>query len=335
MAKGIYLMQSDTFELIYPVNVRRVIEESMGAPVQHLTKELIPDNLPLLQETEIILSGWGGVAMDETFLKAVPNLKAVFYGSGSIKNMVSDAFWDRNIRITSSYAANAIAVADYTLAQILFALKGGWHLSRMMKQEQASPHNRSLLGETSGIYDSTVGIISLGMVGRYVCERLRNFGLNIIAYDPFVSKQDAAKLNVELGTLDEVFRRADVVSLHAPWLPETVGMITGEHFGIMKKWATFINTARGAIVRESEMVEVLEIRTDLQAVLDVTYPEPPEAGSLLYTLPNVVLTPHISGASSKTDIARMGSFAAEELKRYLNGEPLEWEISREKARIMA
>jgi phosphoglycerate dehydrogenase-like enzyme len=80
---------------------------------------------------------------------------------------------------------------------------------------------------------------------------------------------------------------------------------------------------------------VLRQITDLQAVLDVTFPEPPLPGSLLYSLPNVVLTPHISGASSKKDIARMGSFAAEELRLYLNGEPLKWEITREKAQIMA
>jgi phosphoglycerate dehydrogenase-like enzyme len=173
------------------------------------------------------------------------------------------------------------------------------------------------------------------MIGRYVCERLKPFDLNVIAYDPFVSKEEAAILNVELCTLEEVFHRADVVSLHTPWLKETEGLITGEHIHSMKKWASFINTSRGAIVREPEMVEVLRQRSDLQAVLDVTFPEPPLPGSLLYSLPNVVLTPHISGASSKKDIARMGSFAAEELRLYLNGEPLKWEITREKAQIMA
>jgi phosphoglycerate dehydrogenase-like enzyme len=335
VAKAIYLMKEDMYELIYPANVRNQIETLIGSPVPHLTEESLPDKLMLLQETEIIFSGWGGVVMDEEFLKAAPKLKAVFYGSGSIKHIVSEAFWERNIRITSSYAANAIAVADYTLSQILFALKGGWHLSRMMKGEQAFPQDRNMLGEISGIYDSTVGIISLGMIGRYVCERLKSFDLNVIAYDPYASKEEAAKLNVELCTLEEVFHRADVVSLHTPWLKETEGLITGEHIHSMKKWASFINTSRGAIVREPEMVEVLRQRSDLQAVLDVTFPEPPLPGSLLYSLPNVILTPHISGASSKKDIARMGSFAAEELRLYLNGEPLKWEITREKAQIMA
>ncbi len=335
MAKGIYLMNENNYEMIYPAYVRSEIEALIGSHVPHLTEESIQDNLSLLQETDIIFSGWGGVAMDEKFLKAAPKLKAVFYGAGSIRSIVSDAFWERNIRITSSYAANAIAVADYTLAQILFALKGGWHLTRMMKEEQAYPQNRSMLDEISGIYGSTAGIISLGMIGRGVCERLRPFDVNVIAYDPFASKEEAAKLNVELCTLEEVFLRADVVSLHTPWLKETEGLITGEHIASMKKWASFINTSRGAIVREPEMVEVLRQRPDLQAVLDVTYPEPPVPGSPLYSLPNVVLTPHISGASSKKDIARMGSIAAEELRRYLNGEPLKWEITREKAQILA
>jgi phosphoglycerate dehydrogenase-like enzyme len=161
MVKGIYLMSENTYKVIYPAHIRSEIEALIGEHVPHLTEESIPDNLSLLQEADIIFSGWGGVTMDENFLKSTPKLKAVFYGSGSIKGIVSEAFWERNIRITSSYAANGIAVADFTLAQILFALKGGWHLARMMKEERAFPQNRNMLDEMSGIYDSTVGLYLL------------------------------------------------------------------------------------------------------------------------------------------------------------------------------
>jgi phosphoglycerate dehydrogenase-like enzyme len=122
--------------------------------------------------------------------------------------------------------------------------------------------------------------------------------------------------------------------MHTPWLKETEGMITGEHFAAMKPNATFINTARGAVVREGEMIEMLRERTDLFAVLDVTYPEPPEPGSPLYTLPNVVLTPHIAGSLSG-ECRRMGGYVVEELKRYLCGEPQLWPISREQAATLA
>ena len=172
------------------------------------------------------------------------------------------------------------------------------------------------------------------MIGRMVCRHLQGFDLNVIAYDPFVNEADAADLGVELCSLEDVFRRADVVSLHTPWLPETEGMITGEHFAMMKQGATFLNTARGAIVREREMIEVLQRRDDLFAVLDVVWPEPPVPGSPLYTMQNVVLTPHIAG-SLNDECRRMGRIVVDEVGRFVRGEPLHWAISREQAAIMA
>jgi phosphoglycerate dehydrogenase-like enzyme len=172
------------------------------------------------------------------------------------------------------------------------------------------------------------------MVGRRVCELLKPFDVKVIAYDPYVRKETADELGVELCSLDEVFLRSDVVSLHTPWLKETEKMIKGKHFMMMKSGASFINTARGAVVHEEEMIEVLAKRQDLQAVLDVTWPEPPKVGSPLYTLPNVVLTPHIAG-SMDGECRRMGRYMVDELKRYINGEPLKWSITKEKAAILA
>jgi phosphoglycerate dehydrogenase-like enzyme len=129
-------------------------------------------------------------------------------------------------------------------------------------------------------------------------------------------------------SLEELFRESDVVSLHAPHTDETDGMITGEHIASMKRGATFINTARGGIVREEEMLEVLRKRPDLTAVLDVTEPEPAAADSPVFALPNVVLTPHIAG-SLGLECRRMGRYMVDELRRYLNGEPLRWQVTRE------
>ncbi len=121
----------------------------------------------------------------------------------------------------------------------------------------------------------------------------------------------------------------------APGLEEPkVLLILGSHLASMKRNATLINTSRGAVVREAEMVEVLEERPDLWAVLDVTHPEPPESGSRLYDLPNVVLTPHIAG-SQGNECRRMGRLVVDELRRYVAGEPLQHEITRERAALMA
>jgi len=186
-----------------------------------------------------------------------------------------------------------------------------------------------------GCYNSTVGIISLGMVGRGVVRLLKNLEVKVIAYDPYVSKEEAERLGVELVSLEEIFRRAEVVSVHTPWLKETENMIRGDHLRMMKRDAAFINTARGAVVCEKEMIEVLQERRDLYAVLDVTYPqEPPADDSALWDLPNVILTPHIAGVVGAERL-RMGEYMVEELRRYIKGEPLKWRISEEQAIIMA
>lgn len=328
--KGIFLLNPDAYPKIYGPTQRAAIAQLVDIYAPPQTAQSVAADPAILDAAEIIFSGWGMPQMDEAFLSHTPNLKAVFYGAGSIKHCTTDAFWARNIPVTSSYAANAVPVAEFTLAQILLCLKKTWQHALAIKRDGAYHSKFSVAGG----YGSTVGIISLGMIGRMVCRHLQGFDLKVIAYDPFVQPAAAAALGVELCALDEIFARADVVSLHSPWLPETVGLITGAHLAAMKEGATFINTARGAVVREPEMIAVLQQRPDLLAVLDVTYPEPPVAGSPLYTLPNVILTPHIAG-SLDAECQRMGQMVVDELKRFLTGEPLQWAISREQAAVMA
>jgi phosphoglycerate dehydrogenase-like enzyme len=278
----------------------------------------------------VILSGWGAPEMDGAFLEAAPELRLVLYGAGSIRRLATPALWERGIRITSAYAANAVPVSEYALAAILFSLKRGWHFAFSARRDRALPEQ----SQVPGAYGSTVGLVSLGMVGRLVRERLRTFDLRVVAHDPYVKSEEARLLDVDLVSLEDLFASSEVVSLHAPLLPETEGMILGSHLASMKRNATLINTSRGAIVRETEMVEVLKERPDLWAVLDVTHPEPPEPGSRLYDLPNVVLTPHVAG-SLGSECRRMGRLVVDELRRYVAGEPLQHEITRERAALMA
>ncbi len=330
MMKGLYILGAQNFDKIYGPSEQQEIQALVDiyAPVQ--TLETIQENPALLKDMEVLFSGWGCPKLDEDFLAAAPNLKAVFYGSGSIKSIVTDAFWERNILISSAYAANGVPVAEYTLSQILFSLKRGWYYVLNTKRDGVYP----LYKEVPGAYQTTVGIISLGMIGRMVCEMLKPFDLQVLVYDPFVSEEDARSLGVTLCSLEEIFSKSDVVSLHTPWLKETEGMIQGSHFAQMKQNSTFINTSRGAVVAETEMIQVLAERPDVYAVLDVTYPEPPVPGSPLYCLPNVVLTPHIAG-SMDAECRRMGRYMVEEFKRYLAGQPMQWAISKDKSLILA
>ncbi len=330
MLKALYLLNTDAYDKIYGEPERCAISELVTLVAPQQTAESVREHPEVLADVEAIFSGWGMATLDEAFLAAAPHLEIVFYGAGSIRGFATDAAWDRGIVITSAWAANAVPVSEYALAQILFSLKLGWHHVMTIKREACWAR----LGPIPGTFDSTVGIISLGMIGRMVVERLKTFDVRVLAYDPFVSEAEAARLSVTLVGLDELFQRADVVSLHTPKLPETLGMITGAHLASMRENATFINTARGAIVREDEMIAVLQARPDLVAVLDVTDPEPPVPESPLYTLPNVILTPHIAG-SMDSECRRMGQTMVEECRRYLAGEPLKWAITRERAARLA
>ncbi len=328
MLKGIYLLNNDAYHKIYGPSEQEEIQQLVHIYAPPQTRESIAEDPSVLAEADVIFSGWGMAVLDEEFLAAAPNLKAVFYGAGTIRYFAIDAAWDRGITITSSYAANAVPTAEFALSQILFCLKRGWHFALTVKREGKYPPREAV----PGAYGSTVGIITLGMIGRLVVELLKPFDVNVIAYTS--SEQKAAELGVERVSLEDLFRRSDVVSLHTPWLEQTEGMITGAHLASMKPNVSFINTARGAVVREQEMIQVLEQRPDLYAILDVTYPEPPEPESPLYTLPNAVLTPHIAGSLDQ-ECQRMGRIAVDECKRYLNGEPLLWSISREQVASLA
>jgi phosphoglycerate dehydrogenase-like enzyme len=271
---------------------------------------------------DVLLSGWGGPQLNERFLNQAPNLKAVFYGAGAVRHLLSDAFWDRQIVVTTAIAANAIPVAEFSLAHILLGLKGAW------RQASETRNRRAFVVPplpVAGAYQSTVGLISLGTIGRLVRERLRSIEVRVIAYDPTVSIREALGLRVDMTSLEELFATSDVVSLHAPLMEETAGLVTGRLLASMKQGSTFINTARGAIVREAEMIEVLRARPDLTAVLDVTDPEPPLPQCELFDLPNAIVTPHIAGSLDQ-ECARMGRWMAKELQRFLAGRRLHGQI---------
>ena len=185
-----------------------------------------------------------------------------------------------------------------------------------------------------GAYATTVGLVSLGAIGRMVAERLRSHDLRVIAYDPFADPDAATALGVELVDLETVFAQADVVSIHTPNLPTTRGMINGPLLRLMKEGATLLNTSRGQVIDEPAMVEVLSEREDLDAILDVTAEEPHNSGSPLWDLPNVVLTPHIAG-SMDMECRRMGDTMVGELENYLAGEPLAHEVTPELLETMA
>lgn len=316
----------NNIDFVYALERRQQLEDSYSFFDMVVTPDNIEEHLDALPDLEYIFSTWGMWRLSEEQLDRLPQLKAVFYAAGSVKGF-AETYLDRNIVVMSAWAANAIPVAEYTLAQVILAGKQYWQCIRQDRRKEA----RKLL---KGNFDQSLALIGAGMIGRKVIELLRPFSIKVSIVDPFISDDEATAMGVRKVSLEEAFAGHQIVSNHLPNIPETVGLLRHQHFASMPEGATFINTGRGAQVVESELQSVLQVRPDLTALLDVTFPEPPEEGSLFYTLDNVVLTPHIAG-SLGLEVVRMADYAIEEAGRYDAGEHLQYAVTKDMLKHMA
>ncbi|MFD3536694.1 hydroxyacid dehydrogenase [Streptomyces sp. NPDC058664] len=273
-----------------------------------------------LAEAEILLTCWGATPLTAEILDRAPRLRAVVHAAGSVKHHITDACWDRGLRVTSAAAANALPVAEYTLAAILLAGKRILGSAQRYAELRAD-HAWLTESATWGNYRRTVGIVGASRIGRRVIDLLRPFDIEVLLYDPYVGVPPPG---TELVGLDELCARSTVVSVHAPQLPATYRMIGAAQLAAMPDGATLINTSRGSLIDEEALLPHL-LTGRLHATLDVTDPELPPPDSPLYTLPNVLLTPHVAG-SLGNELHRMADQAIEEIARYARGEPFAEEV---------
>jgi phosphoglycerate dehydrogenase-like enzyme len=275
-----------------------------------------------LASAEVLYTSWWCPPITEDVLARAPRLRAIVHAAGTVKHHVTEACWQRGILVSSAAAANAEPVAEYTLASILFANKRVLDLARLYRERRAGI---DLEGSFAGIgnYRRTVGIVGASRIGRRVIELLRPFELDVLVADPYL-REDLGVPHVEL---DELFERCDVISVHAPALPETRHLIDAARLARMRDGATLINTARGALVDQDALIAELAAGR-LYAVIDVTEPDVLPADSPLYDLPNVLLTPHIAG-SLGGELARLTELALDELERYAHGQPFAYGIEAE------
>jgi len=287
----------------------------------------------VLRQTDILITGWGCPVIDRDVLAHAPRLKLIAHAAGTVKGFLSPEVLDAGIAVTHAAEANAVPVAEFTLAAIIFANKQVFRFRDIYRADRSRQHTFPLSCQPVGNFRRTIGIVGASKIGRRVIELLEPFDFRVLLHDPYVNDREAAALGVENVSLDELMRLSDVVSIHAPALPSTQGMIDRRRLSLMPDGATLINTARGIIVHQQELIE--ELRTGrIDAVIDVTYPEVPEASSALYDLPNVFLTPHIAGAIGN-ERERLGEFILEEIERYVGGRPLVSAIARSALETMA
>lgn len=265
-----------------------------------------------LADVEIIFSTWGMPVFSEEIIDRMTNLKAIFYAASSVKAF-AEPYLKRGVKVITAAFANGEFVTDFTLAQIFLCGKNYYrHLCKLAPFEPAR-----------GSYRLNVGVIGFGSIGKNVVENLIKKGHRVKIYDPYLKDE-----RFEKATLEEIFADCDIVTNHAPDIPETRGMITKDLFLSMKKGAYFINTGRGRTVDEDGMASAFHERFDLTALLDVTVDEPPKEDSPLLKEANILLTPHIAGALG-AETTHMADYCIEAFQQFLAREPIHGEVTLE------
>lgn len=323
------------FPVLYPEELRaRIRARADFSDEIYSSKDLDDPALAgLFARTRVIFSSWGMPALTEKQIEAhFPNLEAVYYAAGTVQYFARP-FLKRGVRVFSAWAANGVPVVEFTVAQIVLAGKGYFQSLRRyreMDRKAAFAYTMSLPCN----YNIRVGILGAGVIGREVMARLKAYQYEVLAYDPYVSDEVLSSLGAKRASLEEIFSTCQIISNHVANLPATVGMIDGKLLHSMLPNAAFINTGRGAQVVESELIAALKACPDRTALLDVTWPEPPEEGSEFYTLPNVFLTPHIAG-SQNNEWARMALYMVEEFERTEDHLPVRYEVTEKMLETMA
>ncbi|MDE0625110.1 MAG: phosphoglycerate dehydrogenase [Bryobacterales bacterium] len=245
-------------------------------------------------------------------LAQAPQLKVIGRAGVGVDNIDCDAATDRGIVVMNTPGGNATSVAEHTLALIL-------SLARSVPSASASTkagrwEKKRFLGNE--VFGKTLGIIGLGNIGRQVAQRAVPFGMEIVAYDPYVSSDAARDSGVELIDLEPLLARADYLSLHLSLTPETAGMINADTIAKMKDGVRIVNCARGELIDSEALSEAIASGKVGGAALDVYDKEPP-AGSPLFTHEQVVATPHIGGATAEAQ-AKVGIDIAGQVRDFLN-----------------
>lgn len=333
--KAIFTGNPETVNRVYGSDTQQKLKEKLDILPDFYTEEILRNGEAHdeLAEVEYAFSTWGMPTLNEDEIRTLlPSLKAVFYAAGTVQYFARP-FLNCGVKVFSAWAANAVPVAEYTAAQIVLANKGFFKSAPLASTGRRDEACREF-EHFKGNYGAKVGIIGAGMIGKLVIRMLKSYDLEVVTFDPFLPDETADELGVKKVSLEEIFSECNVVSNHLANNEQTQGMLGGRLFEKMLPYATFLNTGRGAQVVESELIETLSKRPDLTAILDVTFPEPPEKDSGFFTLPNCILTPHIAG-SSGDEVKRMAVYMYDEFVKLTGGEKTSYEVTAKMLETMA
>ncbi|MDR0585571.1 MAG: hypothetical protein LBG57_14650 [Treponema sp.] len=294
-----------------------------------------------LEGMEILVIEFEGVT--RKVIENSRSLRLIICVRGNPVNVDAEAAAEKGIPVVYTPGRNANSVAEYIVSSMISVsrhlgranheIKNGRYIDKetddvfeytgdddvlWLMNAEDSPYQEYRGIEISG---RTMGFIGLGAVGIRTVELLSGFGMQFFAYDPYCPPDTADKYHAELLPMNEVFARSEFIAVCCKATPETTGMIGSEQFALMRKDSYFINAARASIVRQKDLVEALEKKKIAGAVLDVFWREPLPENHPLLKMPNVLITPHIAGASSDVT-ACQSRMAAEDLGNYARGRPL-------------
>lgn len=315
--KLVLAMRPDILDLVLPAPQRARLDGLADVHPTLVTDIQAPEAHAALATAEVILSGWGCPVLDAAALDLAPRLAAALHAAGTVKHHLRPEVWERGIAVSSAADANAAPVVEYTLATV-------WLAARRTLGSTADylcgvqPTYLSRKGADGAV----VGVIGASRIGRGVIARLRASpaGFRVLLADPYVTAAEAAALGAILVGLDDLCLDSDIVTVHAPDLPETHHLLDARRLGLLRGGAALINTARGRLVDTEALTRVCSTGR-IDAYLDVTDPEPLPTHHPLLGLRNVLVTPHIAGAQG-TEVQRLGTYALDELERWTKGEPL-------------
>ena len=282
-----------------------------------------------ISEFDGLVTGWGVMPISGTALQRADQLKIVVHSAGSVKylftpEMVAGGLVPRGIRVVSARGAIALNVAEHAVGALIM-------MSRRWVHDALNIRNRGMWRDPEKNWSnqflrgSVVGIVSASMVGREVIRLLQPFDVRTLVFDPYLSDWDAGRMNVQRVDLNTLFEESDMVTIHAPSIPETDRMIGAEQLRLLRDDAVLVNTSRGSVLDHDALYE--EAKTGrIQVQLDVTTPEPLPPDHRLRPLPNVVITPHSSGTGAHGHL-EIGEITLHALEHFFSGqEPVPGEV---------
>lgn len=304
--------------------------EAVGEVVWNpYNRQLTEDELvELAQDCEVIMTGWGTPKMNAETVKRMPNLKMIAHTAGSIAYQFAPEIYDCGIRVIGANDVFARSVAEATLAYSLAGLRkmeyyattvreGGWYGDHPMDK---------------GLFYKKVGIVGFGAIARHFLELIRWFKCDVRIYSSYLSEEEAAKYGGRLASLEEIFSECDVISIHSSMTPKNKGLVSRELLAMLKPDSLLVNTARGGVIDEEAMFEML-MQGRFQAALDVFCEEPLKEDNPIRQCKNALLMPHMGGPT--IDMREVCTLElCEDFARYQKGEPMLLEIPKEQAMRM-